>query len=321
MVIVIFIIAFAINTVLGSRYSTSETKFGVTFSPKFARYLKLDWQRTYVQILDGLKVKDLRIPTYWDILEPQPDQFDFMETDYMLDEAGKRQARIIVVVGAKQPRWPECHIPVWAKKLTVTERKEKLLQFIGKVVKRYKDHPAVRAWQIENEPLLSFGEGCDNPDTGLLKKEVELVRSLSNKTIIMTDSGELGFWATSMSLSDVFGTTLYRQVNDKFLGYVTYPLPPYFYMIKSNLVRSIFARGNKKTIVVEFQAEPWLADGIFVPAKQQSEHFTKMNFERNINFAKKTGFDEIYLWGIEWWYFMDKQGYPEYLEFAKTLFR
>lgn len=318
--IVIAAIVFVINGVLESKYSASEIKFGVTFSPRYAKYLQLDWQKTYLQILDNLKVKNLRIPTYWDILEPQPDQFNFTETDYLLNEAGKRQARMIVVVGAKQPRWPECHIPAWAEKLTVEKRQEELLQFIGKVVQRYKDDPQIWAWQIENEPMLVFGEGCDKPDINFLKKEVELVKSLSGKTVIMTDSGELGFWQTPMFLSDVFGTTLYRQVSDRFLGYMTYPLPPYFYSIKSSLIRSIFAPESKKTIIVELQAEPWLADGVFAPSKQQAERFTTKNFENYIDFSQKTGFDEVYLWGAEWWYFMGEQGYPEYLEFAKTLF-
>ncbi|MDP3758375.1 MAG: beta-galactosidase, partial [Candidatus Daviesbacteria bacterium] len=215
-----------------------------------------------------------------------------------------------------------CHIPSWAKNLTVSERKQKVLQFVQKVAERYQSHSAVWAWQIENEPLLgSFGEGCDAPDKNFLKEEVKLVRSLSNKTIIMTDSGELGFWVTSMQLSDIFGTTLYRYVYTKLLGYVTYPLMPYFYNVKSGLIRNLFAPKNQKTIIVELQAEPWLANGKFVSADLQEKLFTLEDFKNYVNFSRKTGFDEAYLWGVEWWYFMAANGHPEYLNYAKTLFR
>ena len=204
----------------------SKTTYGVTFSPRYARYLKLDWQKIYIQILDDLKVKNLRITGYWDIVQPKPDQYNFTELDYMLSEAGKRGVRVIPVLGVKQPRWPECHIPVWARSLTVADRQQKILEFVQRVVKRYRNYSAIEGWQVENEPFLSFfGQGCDAPDKNFLKKEVELVKGLSNKPIIMTDSGELGSWVPSMQLSDIFGATLYRRVYDKNLGdYLTIPM-------------------------------------------------------------------------------------------------
>lgn len=320
LIIAVFVIAVAANAVWEKELTVSSPRFGVTFSPRYAEYLGLDWQKTYLQALDNLKVRNLRIPSYWDVLEPEEKKFSFAETDFMLNEASKRGARMIVVVGIRQPRWPECHIPSWAKKLPVSERQQKLLQFIGRVVDRYRDKPQIWAWQVENEPLLSFGEGCDSPDQSFLKQEMELVRSKSGKTIIMTDSGELGFWEIPMSLSDIFGTTMYRKVYDRLLGYVSYPLPPLFYNIKSSLVRDIFARGNQKTIIIELQAEPWLANGVFKSAAEQVKLFTPGDFKNSLDFAQKTGFDEIYLWGVEWWYFMDKNGHPEYLDYAKTLF-
>ncbi len=322
LIIAVLVIALVANTILERIYPASSPRFGVTFSPRYARYLKLDWQKTYIEILDDLKVRDLRISSYWDTLEPQPGQFDFTETDFMLNEAGKRGAKVIMVLGAKQPRWPECHNPAWAVKLTVLDRQEKMLQLINKVVKRYNDDRQIWAWQVENEPLLDFGEGCDEPDINFLKKEISLVKSLSNKTIILTDSGELGFWNTSMSLSDVFGTTLYRQVYDKILGTVTYPLPPYFYNIKSSLIRSIFAPKNKKTIIVELQAEPWFSNGYMPPnLAEQAKAFPVKKIESYADYARKTGFDQAYLWGVEWWYLMAKNGYPQYLNYAETLFK
>lgn len=238
----------------------------------------------------------------------------------MLSLAEAKGIKVIAVLGIKQPRWPECHMPAWVKKLTVDQRQEKALKFIKEVVQRYKNNPAIAGWQVENEPLLPFGENCDKADRNFLKKEVELVRGLSDKKIIMTDSGELGTWIASMSLSDIFGTTVYRRVYDKWFGYVSYPIPAYFYTIKSAFIRQFFAPENEKTIIVELQAEPWLAGGKFVSTEEQSRLFSLKDFKTYIRYAQKTGFDETYLWGAEWWYFMAQNGHPEYLNFAKTLF-
>ena len=163
--------------------------------------------------------------------------------------------------------------------------------------------------------LAGFGV-CDIPDEKFLSYEVELVRSLSKKKVIVTDSGELGFWITPMRLSDIFGTTLYRKVYNKFLGYTSYPVLPYLYNVKSMLA------GGKKTIIAELQAEPWSPDNslALTDVEKQTEIFSVNDFKDNVSYAKDTGFEEDYLWGVEWWYFMAQNGYPEYLDYAKTLF-
>jgi hypothetical protein len=43
-------------------------------------------------------------------------------------------------------------------------------------------------------------------------------------------------------------------------------------------------------------------------------------FDEIISFAKGTDFAEQYLWGVEWWYWMQNHGHPEFLEKAKGLF-
>lgn len=301
-----------------------EIKIGVTFSEKAAIGLNLDWKEIYIKVLDDLQVRNLRLESYWDEIEKNIGNFDFSNLDFMLDEAKKRDAKIILVVGMRQPRWPECHIPAWAKKISVKDRQSKTLEFISKVVDRYKDNNQISSWQVENEPFLSsFGQGCDKPDASFLKKEVELVKSLSSKPIILTDSGELGSWITPMAESNIFGTTLYREVYNQFIGYTTYPLPAYLYNIKSQVVKNLFAKNNTKTIIIELQAEPWSGKNnlLKTPPSEQVNIFLPEEFDRNITFAKETGFSESYLWGVEWWYFMASQGYPEYVHQARKLFR
>lgn len=322
--IIVLILIFLGDLVFKAAYPFPKyVTYGVSFSQKFASDLRLDWRQTYISILSDLNVKHIRIPTYWDSLEPQEYKYDFSSTDFMLDEAEEAGAKVILTLGERQYRWPECHSPDFIKPLSKEERQKKLLEFVKVIVERYKSHPSVSAWQVENEALLiSFGYGCSEPDRTFLKQEVDLLRSLDSKPIILTDSGELRPWVTPMKLSDIFGTTLYRTVYNSLLGYTSYPALPYFYNVKSSLVRMVFAPQNQKTIIIELQVEPWSSKNNLANTdiKEQVELFSVDDFKDNIAFAKGTGFNEIYLWGVEWWYFMEKNGDSSYLDYAKGLF-
>ncbi|HEX9664532.1 MAG TPA: hypothetical protein VGA49_01780, partial [Patescibacteria group bacterium] len=55
----------------------NKIDFGVTFSKAHAQYFDLDWQQLFIDILDDLKIKKLRLSAYWDEIEPVEGQFDF----------------------------------------------------------------------------------------------------------------------------------------------------------------------------------------------------------------------------------------------------
>lgn len=88
---------------------------GVSFSPEYAKQLNLNPHQIYLSILDDLKIKQLRLNAYWNEIEPAPDQYNFKELDFYLDEAYNHQAQVTLAVGYKLPRWPECRAPAWIK--------------------------------------------------------------------------------------------------------------------------------------------------------------------------------------------------------------
>ncbi len=301
--------------------SSSPVIFGVTFSPDYAKTLGFDPKKIYQQMFQDLKIKKIRLLAYWDTLEPKPNEFDFKDLDFYVDWATLNNAQVILAIGYKLPRWPECRVPDWLKNKGMKIRQERQLIYLQAIISRYENNKTISAWQIENEPLFSFGE-CDPVDELFLNKEVAFVRNLSNKPILLTDSGELSSWITPMRLSDYFGTTMYRTVYNPVVGWLPYPLQPWYYRIKSDVIRTFLAPQNKKTITIELQAEPWAEDFIAdKPIKEQLEHFTVQDVQDNINFAKKVGTPEIYLWGVEWWYWIKTQGHPEFLDYAKQIIR
>ncbi|MBI4119634.1 MAG: beta-galactosidase [Parcubacteria group bacterium] len=195
------------------------------------------------------------------------------------------------------------------------------MEYLEAVVKRYKNHPALRYWQVENEPFLAFGE-CPKTDKAFVDQEIARVKSLDGKhPVLMTDSGELGLWYSAVKRGDVFGTTMYRRVYNKYLGYVDYHLPPEFFRLKEKIIRFLTGDYSKKYIVVELAAEPWLDRQLYeTTPEEQFAKFDLAFFKDTVEYAKAAGFDEYYLWGAEWWWWLkQKHGMPQFWDFAKTV--
>src|SRR3989338_8536490 len=295
--------------------------FGVTFSQKYALDLELDWQKTYLAILDELKVTHLRLIAYWDEIEKNQDNFDFTDLDWQIKQANKRGAKIVLVVGRRAPRWPECHDPVWLKNLAPLAIQQQQIEFIKAVIKRYQDNQMISAWQIENEPLFAWFGQCPKPSKQFLIQEISTVRSLDSRPTIITDSGELNHWQSAASVTDILGTTMYRIVWNKKTGFFDYWfLPPAFYHYKAEITK-FFHRNLEKVIVTELQMEPWTMDRRMVELSltDQEKSFNLARFKDNITYVKKTGFPEVYLWGVEYWYWLKEKGQPAIWQEVKKL--
>jgi len=288
---------------IGTAPQDTKIAWGVNFSQKHTELLKLDWKETYSAILNDLKVKNLKILVSWDWIESKKDKPNFDDLDWQIKEAGDYQAKVILVIGMKTGRWPECHIPDWAKDLNREDLQNSVLNYLKEIIPHYKDSDAIWAWQVENEPFFTFGV-CPKTDKDFLKKEIDLVKSLDDKKrpVIVSDSGESSLWLKAASLGDILGITMYRKTNNKILGVVNYPFPPVFYWRKAQIIKNFF---HKEVFVGELQAEPWgkvlLYDS---PVSEQKLTMNLDQFKKNIAYAQKTGFKDFYLWGSEWWYWV-----------------
>lgn len=296
-----------------------DIDYGVTFSKPYAFQLGLNWEKTYLAILDDLKVKKLRLSAYWPEIEPKSGKYTFSDLDWQINEAVKRDAKIILVVGRRLPRWPECHIPEWAEKLPESEQQKKILDLIKLIIERYDKEEAIEYWQIENEPFLTKFGVCPTTIPEFLDTEIALVRQLSSKPIIITDGGEFGDWVRARKRADVFGTTMYRIIWKDGIGYFRYPLPPTFFKVKDFITKKMSK--NNKTIVIEMQAEAWGPKPIpYLTIEEQFESMDFEDFKNNILYARKAGFKDVYLWGVEWWHWLREQNNGRFWEEAKKLF-
>lgn len=292
---------------------------GVTFSPRFAIELGLDPKEAFIESLDQLQIKKIRFPIYWDEVEKVAGSYDFSQVAMYLDEAEKRDVEVILVLGLKQPRWPECFEPDWAENLPRDERYKRVIRLVAKEVGFFKDYKNITHWQIENEAMFDFGL-CEKPDEKtleLLQNEVAVVRALDPRPILLTDSGELSSWKHSLVLGDAFGSTLYRTTWNPIIGYAQYPTFPALYSLKAQLMEWFLQMPSKPKMVAELQTEPWARGSIRIidmPIEEQIEGMSTEQIKENVTFAKQTGFSPVYLWGVEWWYWMKINGNPEYFK-------
>jgi len=306
---VIFLAGFLIYLFTGKAPVVEEINFGVTFSQYFAEQMDFDWKEMYLAILDELGVKKLRLVAYWQKVEPEQGKYSFEDLDWQIEEAGKRDVEVILVIGRKVPRWPECHIPEWAYQLNESKQQEELLSLISEIVRHYQGNETIKVWQVENEPfLIGFGE-CPEFNKEFLEKEINLVRELDTdkRPILLTASGELSSWTQPASRADIFGTTLYRIVwSDVFERHVEYPIPAVFYYKRAQLTKLL--TGVDKAIIVELQAEPWNHLMIWeTTPEEQDKTMNLEKFKEIIEYTKQTGFEEAYLWGAEWWYWLKEK--------------
>jgi hypothetical protein len=301
--------------------NAQDIQWGVAFSKVFSQQLGLNWKENYLAVFDDLKPVAIRLPIYWEDIESEEGKYDFSDYDWMMQEAQRRGVKLILVVGRKVPRWPECHSPSWADKLSESERQEKIIAYISASVEKYKNIDNLYLWQVDNEPFLPFGD-CTAFDVNFLDREIATVRNLDpGHKIMVTDSGELSFWVQAAKRADIFGTTMYRIIWKDKLGYFKYPLPPSFFWIKANIVHLL--NPGKPIVVSELQTEPWGPKQIYdMPVEEQMKSMDLNQFRANIEYAKEVGFSENYLWGAEWWYWLKtKQNRPEFWEAAKEVLR
>ena len=297
--------------------------WGLTFSQIHARYLGFNPSEMFDAVINDLHPDKVRLMAYWETIEATRGKYDFAELDELVHRAKQNGVEVMMVVGQKLPRWPECHHPAWYNDLSDAEKRAAQDTMITAVVSHYKNDPTITRWQVENEALFNFGEMCPSMTRQDLAAEVALVKRMDpNTPTLISDSGEFGRWLPSASAgADEFGSTMYRVVYNAKFGYFKYPLPPAFFKIKNGMLR-IFTK-YEKVSGVELQAEPWFSTDIeLTPLTRQYELMNAKIFTDNVSYAKKSGFAEHYSWGVEWWYWLkQKHDDPTMWESAKYLFQ
>lgn len=295
--------------------------FGATFVPNYARSFDLDPQATFDAMINDLGVRRFRLVSYWKDIEHTPGVYDFDELDWQFAKAEAAGAEISLALGLRQPRWPECHGPDWAMIKPMSQWREDLKIFMGKVIDRYKDSPALKEYQLENEFFLSvFGE-CPDFTRERLVDEYNFVKARDpNHPVIVSRSNNAIGLPLGKPTPDAYAVSVYKRVWDKTITkrYYEYPFPAWFYGALAGGSKILQGRD---LFIHELQTEAWLPPGFDMrtaPIEELYKSLSPERLEHRINYGIASGMRTIDLWGVEWWYHMKtKRGAPELWDTAK----
>lgn len=288
-----------------SKNPNLEVSWGTSFSAPYAKSFGLDPKTTLESALQDFNFDQIRISSYWEDVQPNnSEEFNFSELDWQLDLIEQYGRKATITLGLRQPRWPECHQPDWAKQLNYSEEWEsKLNKFISGVVNRYKNRSGVASWQLENEAKLKVFGDCD-PQTvneDRFQREFELVKNLDpNRNIIMSTSDQYGL-PIGKPVPDIYGFSIYTKVTMPGTNSVlSYPQLPVWHGARAEVINLI----SKKDVVIhELQCEPWgNAELKVLSLDEQNRTMDTKRLSYNLNYAKNIGTKQIDVWGVEWWY-------------------
>ncbi len=292
-------------------------KYGVSVSLKQCRNFGFDMDETLDWFI-GQGWRRFRLMSYWDEHEKEQGELNFDALDKQIEHITRVGGIITLCLGARQPRWPENHWPDWVWQLSRAERTAALLEYVGAVVKRYRDHPAIISWQLENEALLEeFGERSE-VDRTRLRTEFALVKQLdATRPVIMTTSTSWGV-PLRRPVPDIVGFSFYQIVFNKGRYSKSFH-KPWIDHLRAGLIRLIWRRPS---FIHELQLEPWGPKNIWeMSTKEQEKSMSIYQIQKNIALAKKTRLYPIDLWGGEWWYWRHLHGDPNVWHAVKDLLR
>ncbi len=289
-----------IQSVFREESTIDQDLWGVSFSVKQCRSFGLDTNSVLKWLLKA-GFRRFRLMSYWDEHEVEKGTFDFRSLDKQINIIGEAGGNISLCLGVRQPRWPENHWPPWALKLEREARNEAIYTYLETVIRRYKKHPAIEGYQLENEALLKdFGENVDI-DRQRLRREMSLIKKVDpTREVILTTSTSWGIPLIG-PIPDRVGFSFYQVLfNSQKNKYTTSFHKPWLDRLRAGAIRLIW---RKKSFIHELQLEPWGPRAIWeMSESEQDKSMGIAQIRKNIKMARSTKLKPIYCWGAEWWY-------------------
>jgi hypothetical protein len=329
-----------------------QTLLGFSFRPRQIEAFGLDARATLDALL-AYPFELVRLPAYWNRIEPSTGKFDTRELDAELEAVERAGKRVILAVGAiKNFGYPEFFVP--GHQLERPLREGYLVRasthaallagathFVQKVVERYRDRKSIVAWQLEHEVVDPLGvEHSWRLGVDFVQRELDAIRNADpNRPVMMngflptSSVVRLSQWwrtrdqgdslAVASRLADIVGIDYYPRHALLALGERTIYLDGGSLPWQMALTRALLAdvrKAGKRLMVAEGQAEPWEAVTL-PPNPKQAVMFSCRPDDaiRNYNRAMEwSGADAplyAYLfWGADYWILRDLSGDPSYLQ-------
>lgn len=299
-------------------------------------------------MLDEFQFDWVRLPFYWDQMTNENGELRIENLKFAIEEAEKRNVKVIIALGAKTPYYPEYHWPEYiaaqvrfGEVITADHPVAKeILAIDKKVVEELSTYDDITYWQVENEPLIGNVNRL-KIDPSLIKAEVELVRSTDpkNRPIILNHAAT-GFYDQSWKQllpilrdGDVFAVNAFfktkgidlvttnifgRQIHILWPDHLVWPVHSWWFLSPNydSIKKATLANGNQLWIL-EMQAEPYIKK--LEEAQDPLLSYSSDDIAAANNFLKSHQIKNIGLWGVHFWQYRQQKGDSIWVETAESI--
>ena len=329
--------------------NTAPVQVGISFSPRRAAALGLDYQAAFRQ-LEAMHFRVIRLSAYWN----QIDSEGYDQLDWLMQEAARSKQPIVLTVGMKGLGWPEFYIPEAIIPAAVRDGedvaadptfREATMTFVEDTVFRYRDNRALLAWQVENEPFNRAGPHRLWIDADFLGTEIATVRQLdahqrplivnafSHFNLVFDQASArhpfdvrelLGFQADSaerdslavLNRGDILGLDVYTAIGYRFLGQNRLSHADSDWPDRLEALHGLATSQAKQAWITEAQAEPWEASrDSYTNPKSTSPQAIRSIF----NNLADSGYSTVLLWGSEYWLWRAAHGDTRWLDTVRRI--
>jgi hypothetical protein len=339
-----------------------QALLGISFRPRQAEAFDLD-PRESLNAMLSYPFAVVRLSAYWDRIEPEPGHCDTSELDWQLDAAERAGKKVIVCLGpVKSFGYPEYFVPGHrlaaplpeGSLIEPTTHPELLAAGIAhatRLVKRYRDSPAIVAWQVEHEAVDPLGvEHSWRLSARFVAEEVAAVRAADPDRPIMmngflptsTPVRVMQWWrsrdqgdslAVAQRLTDTVGIDYYPRHaiagNGRLGLYLDGGRHPGQGRRWTEILRWAAAAPGRRVMIAEGQAEPW--EAVTTPPDPRGRVMYSCPPEQVIGTYnhcmrgfRQAGTDPwgYLFWGAEYWLLRQRHGDDSYLQaFTRVLDR
>ena len=338
----------------------SPALLGISFRPRQAEAFGLDPRESLGTLLD-YPFEVLRLGAYWDRIEPAPGRFDPGELDWQIEAAERAGKQVIVCLGpVKTFGYPEYFVP--GHQLDEPLPEGSLIEpathpalltagiaHVRRLVDRYRDRPAIVAWQVEHDAVDPLGvEHSWRLSARFVAEEVAAVRAADpGRPVLLngflptsTPVRVMQWWrsrdqgdslAVAQRLADTVGIDFYPRHavagNSRWSLYLDGSGHLGQRHRWEEALRWAAASPGRRLMIAEGQAEPW--EAVTTPPDPRGQVMYSCPPDRLIEnynhcmrrFRNAHADPYAYLfWGAEYWLLRERHGDPSYLRaFARVL--